>query len=152
MAGVISRDEENGDGKSPAPPKRLGVKAWHVVFLVLVVCATIGLAYWQWTRFQSGSGTFQNLGYAFQWPLFGIFAVYAYRTGMKLENQAAEAQAAADDPDFLFQADLKEFGEEVTRIDDDFLPSRPQIDVETFNELNRPRRIRPEDNPHQQKD
>lgn len=132
------------DASAEPKRKRFKVKAWHIILLAIAVVATIALAYWQITRFQSGSGTFQNLGYAFQWPLFGAFFVYAFRMGVKYENQAVEAENAADDPDYLYEADLDESGEEgtppVTKIDEDFLPQRPQIDIETFNELNQPRR------------
>ncbi len=50
----------------------------------LIALAIVGaagcllLAWWQWTRFESASGTFQNLGYALQWPMFAGFVVYAY--------------------------------------------------------------------------
>lgn len=117
----------------------------HVVFLAIAVIACIALAYWQWTRFQAGSGTFQNLGYAFQWPLFAGFFVVAYRLWLKYENEMIEAKNNADDPDALFEADKLAFEEKSTSIDEDFLPDRPQIDVETFNELNTPRRGHHED-------
>ncbi|GAB3946885.1 hypothetical protein [Corynebacterium tapiri] len=118
--------------------KRGQVKAWHIVFLAIAVASTIALAWWQWTRFQSGSGSFQNLGYALQWPLFGAFFVYAYRMGMKYEREAAEA--AEDNPDALYEADAQRFDSQPTEIDQDFLPERPQIDIEEFNRLNTPRR------------
>jgi DNA-binding transcriptional regulator of glucitol operon len=44
------------------------------------------LAWWQWTRFQSASGTFQNLGYALQWPMFGGFCFYAYYKFVRYED------------------------------------------------------------------
>ncbi|GAA3864546.1 hypothetical protein GCM10022243_33620 [Saccharothrix violaceirubra] len=53
-------------------PKRLMIAA--VCVLSLVVCC--GLAYWQWERFSEAGGTFQNLGYVFQWPLFGLFPLF----------------------------------------------------------------------------
>lgn len=140
MRAVIIGGVTDEDNTQAGGDKGVRVKAWHIVFLVIVVLATLALAYWQWSRFQSGSGTFQNLGYAFQWPLFGAFAIYAYRMGLKLEREANDAHAKADDPDYLYEADLREFGTEVTSIDDDFLPARPQIDVETFNEINQQRR------------
>lgn len=40
----------------------------------MVVC--FALAWWQWDRFSSVGGTFQNLGYVLQWPLFGLFPVF----------------------------------------------------------------------------
>ena len=41
-----------------------------------------------------------------------------------------------------YEADLAEFGEvkEPTEIDEDFLPSRPELDVEEYNKLVSPRR------------
>lgn len=69
------------------------MRAWHILFLAVLVSATIALAWWQWTRFRSGSGTFQNLGYALQWPFFGGFFVYAYRKFVEYENQKREAEA-----------------------------------------------------------
>lgn len=129
--------ENNGTLRS-----RKKVRASHVVFLAVAVVACIALAYWQWTRFQAGSGTFQNLGYALQWPLFGGFFVVAYRLWLKYENEMIDAQNEAGDLDARYEADKLAFEEKVTSIDEDFLPPRPQIDVETFNELNTPRRGR----------
>ncbi|MFE2751531.1 hypothetical protein ACFXGA_05955 [Actinosynnema sp. NPDC059335] len=53
-------------------PKRLAIAA--ACLASLVVCC--GLAYWQWERFSEAGGTFQNLGYVFQWPLFGLFPAF----------------------------------------------------------------------------
>ncbi|RNE49689.1 hypothetical protein [Corynebacterium alimapuense] len=125
--------------------QRKKVRASHVIFLSVAVLCTIGLAWWQWARFQSGSGTFQNLGYAFQWPLFGAFFIFAYRKYMEYENDRIDAENHSDDPDFLYQADAEQFDPQTTTIDEDFLPPRPTIDVETFNELNTPRRGAPRD-------
>ncbi|MCL2536264.1 MAG: transcriptional regulator [Nocardiaceae bacterium] len=66
--------------------------------IVLVVVAAVGclaLGWWQWTRFESAGGTGQNLGYAFQWPLFAGFVVYAYRRFVQLEDGGADVDAAA---------------------------------------------------------
>ena len=123
--------------------ERKKVRVSHVIFLMIAVACTIALAWWQWTRFQSGTGTFQNLGYAFQWPLFGAFFVYAYRKFLAYENEMIDAENTSDDPDFRYEAaDVKK--DKVTAIDDTFLPSRPTIDIDTFNELNRPTRGRRE--------
>lgn len=118
------------------------VRTSHIIFLALAVLATFALAWWQWTRFQAGSGTFQNLGYAFQWPLFGAFFVFAYRKYLEYENEMIEAEENSDDPDFLYEADKAEFGDRVTELPEDFLPQRPTLDVATFNEINTPRRGR----------
>ena len=68
------------------------------MFLAVLVVCTWALAWWQWTRFQSGSGTFQNLGYAFQWPFFGLFFVFAYRKILAYESEklAFEAEQQKD--------------------------------------------------------
>jgi DNA-binding transcriptional regulator of glucitol operon len=55
--------------------------------LVIVGAAgCLALAWWQWTRFESTSGSFQNLGYALQWPLFAGFVVYAYYKFVRYEE------------------------------------------------------------------
>ena len=55
-------------------PRWLGLHALLVVSLV--VLARVGL--WQWDRASSGSGSWQNYGYAVQWWLFAGFAVFLY--------------------------------------------------------------------------
>jgi integral membrane protein len=65
----------------------------RLALIVLVVFAAGGclaLGWWQWTRFQSASGTFQNLGYALQWPAFAGFCVYAYRKFVRYEEAPPE--------------------------------------------------------------
>lgn len=47
------------------------------VSLVAVVGGAL-LAWWQWTRYESASGTLQNLGYVLQWPLFGVFPGFMF--------------------------------------------------------------------------
>lgn len=53
---------------------------------IAAACGCLALGWWQWTRFQSASGTFQNLGYALQWPLFAWFCIYAYRNFVRYEE------------------------------------------------------------------
>ncbi|WP_083889162.1 transcriptional regulator [Nocardia pneumoniae] len=67
--------------------------------IALVVVAALGclaLAWWQWERYESASGTGQNLGYALQWPLFAAFAVFAYFRFVRLEREAGEKNEPAD--------------------------------------------------------
>ncbi|KZB84485.1 hypothetical protein [Amycolatopsis regifaucium] len=74
----------------PAPSatlRRLGIAG--VCLVSLALCC--GLAWWQWERFSSASGTFQNLGYVLQWPLFGLFPAFMFWRIRKLRRQAAEA-------------------------------------------------------------
>ncbi|MER0000589.1 MULTISPECIES: hypothetical protein [Corynebacterium] len=150
--------------------RRVKVRWWHIALVIFFVVLFLFLAYWQWTRFRSGSGTFQNLGYAFQWPLFAVFVVYAYRTTLRYENerlaaenearemdslQASEnasenapenigetASAGSDSPDGSEVRGSAASSAEKTAIDEDFLPQRPQLNVEEFNALNQPRRRR----------
>ena len=85
--------------------------------ILLVVVGAVGclaLGWWQWQRFEAVGGTGQNLGYAFQWPLFAAFLVYAYRRFVQLED--AEPADTTDVPDA--PAELRE-------IPADVLPPRP---------------------------
>ena len=71
-------------------PRKFVVVAVSVLSLV----ACCGLAWWQWQRFESANGTFQNLGYVLQWPLFGIAPAYMFWRLRKLAQQRAEDEAA----------------------------------------------------------
>ncbi|WP_411703312.1 hypothetical protein [Corynebacterium sp. LaCa142] len=146
--------------------RRVKVRWWHIALVIFFVVLFLFLAYWQWTRFRSGSGTFQNLGYAFQWPLFAVFVVYAYRTTLRYENERLAAENEVREMDSLESSENAtenvsetadgEIGSpdgpevrgatassaEKTAIDEDFLPQRPQLNVEEFNALNQPRRRR----------
>nr|WP_206038164.1 transcriptional regulator [Rhodococcus sp. HNM0569] len=84
-----------------------------IVFVVVGAVGCLALGWWQWLRFESADGNGQNLGYAFQWPLFAAFLVYAYRRFVQLESGAAERPdtPAPDEP-------LRE-------IPHDLLPPRP---------------------------
>jgi DNA-binding transcriptional regulator of glucitol operon len=64
--------------------------------LLVIVAASgcLALGWWQWTRFQSTAGDFQNLGYALQWPLFAGFCVYAYRKFVRYEEVPPEPRHA----------------------------------------------------------
>lgn len=86
--------------------------------ILLVIAAAggcLGLAWWQWTRFESVSGNFQNLGYALQWPLFAGFCVYAYFKFVRYEQAPPEAHP----PDT------------VTEIPAGLLPERPKPTTQT---------------------
>ncbi|KAF0967163.1 MULTISPECIES: transcriptional regulator [Gordonia] len=66
-----------------------------VVLTVVAAAACLILAWWQWSRFESSSGSGQNLGYALQWPAFAIAVIYAYRRFVVLERDPEEARKAA---------------------------------------------------------
>jgi DNA-binding transcriptional regulator of glucitol operon len=69
------------------------------------------LAWWQWERFQSTTGTGQNLGYALQWPLFAAFVIYAYRKFVRYEVEPPRTGTPGT----------------VTEIPDGLLPQRPRV-------------------------
>jgi hypothetical protein len=70
--------------------------ALHVLLVVsLVVLARVGL--WQWDRASSGTGSWQNYGYAVQWWLFAGFALFLYVKTVLDELDPARSEPA-DDP------------------------------------------------------
>lgn len=84
-------------------PRRLATAG----LCLLSLLASCGLAWWQWDRFSSPGGTFQNLGYVLQWPLFGLFPAFMVYRITKLRRAAvagseggspAEDGAAAEVP------------------------------------------------------
>jgi DNA-binding transcriptional regulator of glucitol operon len=81
-----------------------------IVLVILAAGGCLALGWWQWTRFQSTSGTFQNLGYALQWPLFAWFCLYAYRKFVRYEEAPPEPRK---DP-------------AMTQLPDGLLPERPK--------------------------
>ena len=83
-----------------------------LVVVAFVVC--LGLAWWQWTRFESSSGSGQNLGYALQWPAFAAVFVYAYRRFVVLESDPEEV------------AKLHPGSHGPTEVSADVMPPRPE--------------------------
>ena len=61
-----------------------------ILGVIVAAAGCLALGWWQWTRFESTSGTFQNLGYALQWPMFAAFCVYAYRKFIRFEESPPE--------------------------------------------------------------
>ncbi|MEV4125639.1 transcriptional regulator [Nocardia sp. NPDC049707] len=65
------------------------------MLVIVAALACLALGWWQWERYESASGTGQNLGYALQWPLFAGFAVFAYFRFVRLESESeADANTA----------------------------------------------------------
>jgi DNA-binding transcriptional regulator of glucitol operon len=74
----------------------LARRAGIVLLCVVSLAACVGLAWWQWQRFENG-GTWQNLGYVLQWPLFGLFPAFMFWRLRKLRSRPpAEAVARAE--------------------------------------------------------
>lgn len=86
--------------------RRIGL----ILGVIVAAAGCLALGWWQWTRFESNSGTFQNLGYAVQWPMFAAFCIYAYRKFIRYEESPPEP---AHDPG------------EITEIPAGLLPERP---------------------------
>lgn len=63
-----------------------------IALVIVAATGCLALGWWQWNRWESTSGSFQNLGYALQWPLFAAFCVYAYRKFIQLEENPPEQQ------------------------------------------------------------
>jgi len=83
-----------------------------LIMLVLIAAGgCLALGWWQWTRFESTSGSFQNLGYALQWPAFAGFCVYAYRKFVRYEEAPPEPRNT----------------QVVKEIPEGLLPERPQV-------------------------
>ncbi|RAV32668.1 hypothetical protein [Corynebacterium heidelbergense] len=118
----------------PQPqPIPLRVRIVQVFFVVLGVLLTLALAYWQWQRWHEVDGTFQNLGYAVQWPIFGGFLVVVYRKYLKYEKERALGNDEAAVP-----IDRKGA---MTEVPEDFLllpgTSRAVIDERGFEDTRR---------------
>lgn len=63
--------------------RRLGVIALCLVAFV----GCLGLAWWQFTRFESASGDWQNFGYMLLWPIFGVFPTFMAWRMRRLKKQ-----------------------------------------------------------------
>ncbi|NRN63430.1 DNA-binding transcriptional regulator of glucitol operon [Kibdelosporangium sp. 4NS15] len=65
-----------------------------VVCLVSLAGACL-LAWWQWNRYESASGSWQNLGYVLQWPLFGLFPAFMVWRIRRLRQRERESEERA---------------------------------------------------------
>ncbi|GAC58603.1 hypothetical protein GOHSU_44_00030 [Gordonia hirsuta DSM 44140 = NBRC 16056] len=83
-----------------AQPTRTRHRPALIVLVVIASAACLALGWWQWDRFESASGTAQNLGYALQWPVFAVAIFWAYRrfVVMEADPEAVEAQRKRSGP------------------------------------------------------
>jgi DNA-binding transcriptional regulator of glucitol operon len=51
--------------------------AFTALMFVAAAVAVL-LAWWQLERYEGSGGSFQNLGYTLQWPVFGAFVIYLW--------------------------------------------------------------------------
>jgi DNA-binding transcriptional regulator of glucitol operon len=95
----------DGDGASVESVRGGLFSSRGLLIVAVSLVSLIGgalLAWWQWTRYQSASGTLQNLGYVLQWPLFGVFPAFMfYRINLaaKRAREADEAAMADETPE-----------------------------------------------------
>ncbi|MDY6050376.1 MAG: hypothetical protein SPI77_07510 [Corynebacterium sp.] len=119
------------DGKTGAtsePPRRFKIRFYHLVILFLAVGVCLTAAWWQWARFKF-TGSLQNLGYVAQWPVFGAFLLWGYKRYVDYENELLES--GEESP---VEREIRTKGI-ITAIDEDFLPTQVNTDVEAFNKL-----------------
>ena len=112
---------EHSEVDETTHPFPLRVRIIQIIFLVLAVIATLLLAWWQWSRWQSNGGSFQNLGYAIQWPIFGIFFVVAYRKYIQYEKERLQGDISPAAP--------TQPTDEITEVPQDFLQAEGAEDV-----------------------
>lgn len=121
-----TRAERAQSTGNPFPTR---VRIVQLIFLIAAVIATLFLARWQWDVWQSNGGTFQNLGYAIQWPLFGVFFVVAYRKYIHYEKERALGNEEAAVPENVKNA--------MTEVPDDFFAQRRENTGEEFEDTRR---------------
>jgi hypothetical protein len=63
----------------------------------VVVCGA--MAYWQIIRAESPGGSLLNAGYAFQWPLFGLFFAALWWRMLRAEARALAEVRAQQEPE-----------------------------------------------------
>ena len=94
-------------------------RRYALILLVIIAAGgCLALGWWQWTRYESAAGSFQNLGYALQWPFFAGFCVYAYRKFVRYEESPPEYNAS----------------DELTEIPTGLLPERPSTPTQPISD------------------
>jgi DNA-binding transcriptional regulator of glucitol operon len=96
----------------PVPRRR---RFAQIILVIIAACGCLALGWWQWTRFESTSGSFQNLGYALQWPMFAGFCIYAYRKFVRYEGNPPEPRPTTS----------------ITEVPEGLLPERPHMPMES---------------------
>ena len=106
---TVSTSPKSTPAGNPFP---LRVRIIQLLFLTVAVVATLFLARWQWNAWHESDGSFQNLGYAVQWPLFGIFMIVAYRKYIHYEKERLAGDDQAAVPEEL-KTSMREIPEEL---------------------------------------
>lgn len=74
-------------------------QALVAVLLAAVVVVCLRLGWWQLQRFTSGTGSWQNLGYTFQWPTFAVFAIVVWWRLRALHSARERPAPQTETPD-----------------------------------------------------
>ncbi|HWB67088.1 MAG TPA: transcriptional regulator [Mycobacteriales bacterium] len=89
----------------------LSPKWWGLhLFVLAAILVMLRLGLWQWHRAESASGGLQNYAYAFQWPLFAIFAGVLWWKTLKIELRG-EADETGQAPRPLSRLNARPFPE-----------------------------------------
>lgn len=86
----------------PSTPVKAGRNPARVTAIVgvslLCLVGGVALAWWQLTRYESASGTLQNLGYVLQWPMFGVFPAFLFWRILRMDRRqrAKDSESAGD--------------------------------------------------------
>jgi hypothetical protein len=106
-------------------PKWLALHA--VVIAAVLVMLRLGL--WQWHRAESSSGGIQNFAYAFQWPIFAVFAIVLWIRTMHEDLRRGPSAHGADQPQQRLEADVVRGGGIVIGVQTP-APSQEEIDAD----------------------
>jgi DNA-binding transcriptional regulator of glucitol operon len=76
--------------------RRVLTAKWCLAHLVVVaaILVMLRLGLWQWHRAESPAGGLQNYAYAFQWPLFAVFAIVVWIKTLREEIRRDPAGGA----------------------------------------------------------
>ncbi len=69
----------------------------HLLFVAAAI-ATGFLAWWQWDRAHAAGGSFKNLGYALQWPMFGAFTLFLWYRVARMHIHEMRGSGGGDAP------------------------------------------------------
>ena len=86
--------------------RRLLTPLWlaFTALVVVVVVAFCALGWWQWQRYEAAGGSWQNLTYAVQWPIFAAFAGYLWWRMLKETGEPVPQHDAVEVRDELIEA------------------------------------------------
>jgi len=100
------------------------------VFVIAAVLVMLRLGLWQWHRAESASGGIQNFAYAFQWPIFAVFAIVLWiRTMYEDLRHDKSAESPGQSPQQRVEADVVRGGGMVIGVTTP-IPSQDEIDAD----------------------